>query len=113
MEHTMHLYQHPFDMVIAGTKTIDIRINDTKRRNVKIGDKIKFINLDNENEHVTVGVVGLMTFDSFWTFYRMVPLVLCGYSEAEVATASPKDMVYYSEKEERKNGVVGICFQLL
>lgn len=114
MEHTMHLYDRPFRMVAHGYKTIDLRINDEKRQSVSIGDLITFYNLDSENEEqISVVVIGLITFGTFKDLYREVNLLKCGYTAGNVEFASPKDMVYYNTDEERKYGVVGICFRLL
>ena len=41
-------------------------------------------------------------------------LLECGYTEADIETASPDDMnVYYSKDNQQKYGVVGIRIALL
>ena len=42
MEHEMKLQPEYFDFILNGTKRIEIRLNDEKRQQIKIGDTIKF-----------------------------------------------------------------------
>ena len=58
-------------------------------------------------------VVGIIThndiFDSFVELYKSLPLLECGYTDANINIASPYDMEkYYSKEEQQKYGVVGI-----
>ncbi len=44
---------------------------------------------------------------------QVLPLLQCGYTEDELATASPADMdAYYSPDRQARYGVVGIELQL-
>ena len=45
MIHKMKLNESPFERIKNGTKTIEFRLYDEKRRQVKIGDKIEFSKL--------------------------------------------------------------------
>ena len=45
MLHHMKLQQEPFRKVMAGDKTIELRLNDTKRQRIRAGDQIEFLNL--------------------------------------------------------------------
>lgn len=38
----MKLQQKPFDSIKTGQKTIEMRLNDEKRRLINIGDEIEF-----------------------------------------------------------------------
>lgn len=40
MIHYMKLYNEPFQMIKKGEKTIELRLNDEKRRKLKKGDTI-------------------------------------------------------------------------
>ena len=42
MTHNMQLKPEPFAMIKDGTKTIELRLYDEKRRNIKVGDRIVF-----------------------------------------------------------------------
>ena len=94
-------------------KTIELRLYDDKRRKIQTGDRIKFVNTEN-NDMLEVEVIELFVFDSFKTLYAELPLLECGYTEKGIGTASPNDMdLYYSKEKQQKYGVVGIKVALL
>lgn len=113
MTHSMQLQPAPFEMIRNGTKTIELRLFDEKRKKIQIGDTILFTNTASK-ETIRVKVLELLVFDSFETLYRRLPLLDCGYTEDDIDTASPDDMnAYYPEEMQRKYGVVGIRVALL
>ena len=106
--HHMNLNPSPFGMIKSGKKTIELRLWDEKRRLIAPGDRICFTNTAT-GETLTKTVAKLHRFDSFEELYRALPLLQCGYTEADVHTASPGDMAqYYSAEQQRRYGVVGI-----
>ena len=112
MTHFMQLQPSPFEMIRNGTKTIELRLYDEKRRKIRIGDTISFTNTVSK-EVLSVKVLELSVFDSFEMLYRQLPLSACGYTEEELDTASPDDMnAYYSREMQQKYGVVGIRIAL-
>ena len=113
MTHSMQLQPSPFEMIRDGTKTIELRLLDEKRKKIRIGDTIVFTNTKSK-ETIEVRVLDLLVFDSFETLYSKLPLLECGYTKDDVGTASPDDMnAYYPEELQRKYGVVGIKVALL
>jgi len=113
MTHSMQLQPSPFEMIRDGTKTIELRLLDEKRKKIRIGDTIVFTNTESK-ETIEVRVLDLLVFDSFETLYSKLPLLECGYTKDDVGTASPDDMnAYYPEELQRKYGVVGIKVALL
>ena len=44
MNHEMNLHNEPFKKIMEGTKTIELRLYDVKRRALKVGDVIEFTN---------------------------------------------------------------------
>ena len=110
--HEMQLQPEPFAMIKSGSKTIELRLYDEKRRKIQIGDTILFTNTEN-GEHLSVRVLALSVFDSFEELYRNLPLLKCGYTEEDIASASPDDMdAYYSKEKQKEYGVVGITIVL-
>ena len=112
-EHVMNLTPAPMQEIRTGNKTIELRLNDEKRKQISVGDTIKFINTDS-NDTLRVKVVDLFFFSSFAELYDNLPLLNCGYNEDNINTASPEDMeMYYSREKQNKYGVVGIEISLL
>ena len=111
MKHEMKLHDQPFNSIKNGTKTIEMRLYDKKRRLIKIGDIIEFANRYTE-EKICVEVIKLHIFNNFEELYKKFDKVLLGYKENE--EASPNDMnIYYSKEEQEKYGVVGIEIKLI
>ncbi len=111
-EHFMNLYAQPFQMIKSGRKTIELRLWDEKRQNIKIGDTIIFTNTT-DGEKLEATVLNLHRFNSFQDLYQALPLLKCGYIQENVHEAKASDMdVYYSKEEQEKYGVVGIEISL-
>ena len=108
MIHNMKLTPAPFDAIKRGEKTIELRLYDEKRRKIRVGDKIVFTNTET-GERLCAAVVALHLFESFAALYQSLPLLKCGYTETTLSHADPADMDrYYSAKEQRLYGAVGI-----
>ena len=108
MIHNLNLHSRPFEMIRSGRKTIELRLYDEKRQKIKVGDRITFTNTET-GEKLTKTVKALRRFDSFETLYKTLPLLQCGYTEADVDNAHPSDMAqYYPPEEQAQFGVVGI-----
>ncbi len=112
MLHLMKLHPGPFELIVNNKKTIELRLNDEKRKLIKLGDFIKFTN-NKTNETCLVRVIDLHYFDSFKTLYQNLDLIKCGYLENELENANHQDMDKYYSKDEQDNfGVVGIEIKL-
>lgn len=109
MTHQMNLHAAPFDMIECGIKTIELRLYDEKRRRIAVGDEIVFTHAKNSSRTLHCRVAALHIFSSFEELYSVLPLLKCGYTEDDVASASPSDMeLYYTKEQQAQNGVVGI-----
>ncbi len=109
MKHTMSLSLTPFyNKVKSGTKTVELRLWDEKRRQIKIGDEIEFTNGDDKT---LVGVVGLMLSDTFENLFTMFDVADAGIDD--VPTALAKIAEIYPLSRQQGNGVVGIKIKLI
>ena len=108
MIHHMKLHASPFENIKSGEKTIELRLYDEKRQQIQAGDQIVFTN-NATGETLETRVVKLHLFDNFEELYNALPLLRCGYTAEDIDSAHPSDMEqYYSLKEQKKYGVVGI-----
>lgn len=111
MKHEMKLNNEPFECIKNGTKTIELRLNDEKRKQLIVGDYIEFTNRVT-NEKLLVEVIDLFKYNSFEELYKHFNKIEMGYSINE--EANPKDMEnYYSKEEQEKYGVLGIKIKKL
>lgn len=109
MIHKMRLKPQPFHAVKAGYKTIELRLNDEKRRLLKTGDYIEFTLIGNPDEKITKKITALHEFPDFAEMYRNLPLLKCGYTPFTLHEAVPERMeLYYSKSEQQKYNVLGI-----
>lgn len=101
-----HREDEPFQNILKGIKTMEIRLYDEKRQKIKIGQKIKTINRDDESQTLMVEVIGLSRFPNFKTLFKVFGDKIKDY-EKEILRR-----VYTKEKEE-KYGILVIHFRLL
>ena len=111
MTHKMKLNEEPFEKIKNGSKIIELRLYDEKRRKIKVGDTICF---RSKTDKLTATVKALHIFKNFEELYAALPLDKCGYSADELPTASPDDMLeYYTKEQIEKYGVVGIEIEVI
>ena len=107
--HIMRLHPSPMKLMREGTKTVELRLYDEKRKQISVGDRIAFANAENETDVLQATVLALYVFASFDELYKSLPLSECGYTKDTLPTASPRDMDRYYPKEKQKRfGVVGV-----
>lgn len=108
MHHEMNLRPSPFAMIADGRKRWELRLNDEKRRMIAVGDTITFACTADERR-VTVRVTALRPFADFAALYAALPLLECGYTPEDVASADPRDMEqYYPAEKQHECGVLAI-----
>lgn len=105
-KHSMNLQDLPFKLIEEGSKTIELRLYDEKRRKIQVGDIIEFNN-DNADYIINTKVINLHVFSNFKELYDNFDKISIGYREDE--EKNPSDMEqYYSKEKIKKYGVVGI-----
>ena len=70
MLHKMKLNESPFERIKNGKKTIEFRLYDEKRQQIKIGDKIEFSKLPDLQEKLLVDVIELYRANTFENLFR-------------------------------------------
>ncbi len=108
MLHKMKLNESPFERIKSGEKTIEFRLFDEKRQQIKIGDKIEFSKLPELQEKLIVDVIDLYRDDTFENLFRKL------YSnEEEIKKKTESLHKYYSYEKEKEYGVLGIKIDLI
>lgn len=103
MLHKMKLNESPFERIKNGTKTVEFRLYDEKRQQVKVGDKIEFSKLPDLQEKLVVDVIGLYKEETFEKLFRKL------YTDEEEIVKKTKSLYQiYSPEKEKKYGVLGI-----
>ncbi len=113
MEHTLKLQPEYFDFVLNGTKRIEIRLNDEKRRKIELGDTIKFFKEPALSECFTVKVIGLLRYNSFMDMFKDFEIdILSDKSMTKDQLINSLEQFYPKEKQEQY-GVLGIRIELI
>ena len=113
MIHEMKLQPEYFNFILNGTKRIEIRLNDEKRQNIKLGDKIKFLKEPDLNESFEAQVIGLLRYNSFEEMFKDYDIsILSDKSMIKEELISVLEQFYTKEKQE-KYGVLGIRIELI
>ena len=107
MIHYMKLRNDPFERIKNGSKKIEIRLYDEKRKLVKVKDEIEFTNLEN-NEKIKVRVIKIHKFKTFKELFDYFDNSYFGSSSHDYNIMYD----YYSKEEEKNYGVVGIEIKL-
>ena len=107
MLHKMKLNESPFERIKNGTKTIEFRLYDEKRRKVKIGDTIEFSKLPDLEEKLLVDVIDLYREDNFEDLFKKLY-----ESEEEVTRKTNAMHEIYSQEKENEYGVLGIKMKI-
>lgn len=101
----MKLQTSPFEKIKAGSKTIEIRLNDEKRRLLKIGDRIVFSLMTDPSQKIEVEIIDLYKHPSFLELFDV-------HSASDFGGTDKAELMgirkYYSEEDEQKYGVLGI-----
>ena len=108
MKFHMKLLKEPFDNIKNGTKTIEFRLYDEKRKQIKVGDIIEFSLLPDLNEKIETKVIELYRANTFEELFRKF------YTD-ENETENKLESIHsiYTLEKEKKYGVLGIKLELI
>ena len=113
MEHEMKLQEKYYNFIINGTKRIEIRLFDSKRQQIKIGDTIKFLKEPELNEYFNAKVIGLLRYNTFNDMVKDFDIsILADKSMCKEELLKVLEEFYPKEKQEQY-GVLGIKFELI
>jgi len=106
----LHLDDDIFKIVKNGSKDIEIRLNDDKRKKLNIGDNLIFINRLN-NEKIEVKISNLEIFsniDELCNKYDIRRMYKDNVSKEEFIKLINR---FYSDKEIENLGILAITFR--
>lgn len=109
----IHLDSDIFENVKHGTKNIEVRVNDEKRRRLKVGDKITFLRRPDEIDSIDAIVEDLIYYKDFKELvedYTIEELYTAGYSKEDFLTLLKR---FYSDDEINEYGTVAIKFKII
>ena len=111
MEMKIHLHEDVFEIVKHGEKDIEVRLNDEKRRKLKIGDTLIFLKRPLDDEEIKAKVVDLKYYNDFSSLVddlEMKRIYLENYTKEMYLKEMER---FYSIEEQQNYGVVAIVFK--
>ena len=113
MEHKMNLQPKYYNFILNGTKRIEIRLLDEKRKQIKIGDTIKFLKEPNLKESFQAKVIDLLIYDSFEEMFNDLDISILAdksMTKEELMTILEQ---FYPKEKQKQYGVLGIKIDLI
>ena len=109
--HEMSLQPKYFDFIKDGTKRIELRLYDEKRRSIQLGDIIEFAKSDDEK--FKAEVVGLLRYNSFADLFEDFDISILADSSMTKQELLEVLGEFYSEEKQAEFGVIGIRIKLI
>ena len=113
MEMIIHLDSDVFSVVKNESKNVEVRVNDSKRRKLNVGDTLIFLKRPNDDEEIRGTVTKLVYFNNFLEVvdnYPIERLYLDNYNKEDFIKLLGR---FYSDEEVKEYGVVAIEFELV
>lgn len=111
MLHQMKLQPEYFNYVKNGTKRIELRLNDEKRRIIQLGDEIEFLKEPNLDESIKVKVCALLNYPSFSDLFNDFNITVLADTSISKEDLLQELGKYYTIQNQEKYGVLGIKFE--
>ncbi len=106
----MNLANLPFKQTKEGSKVVEVRLNDKKRKLLEVGDIIIFKNLQT-NETISKKIINLIKYDNFIDVYNSYESMLIGARGYSLEQYLESMYKFYTKENELKYGVLAIVLQ--
>ncbi|MEV6608084.1 ASCH domain-containing protein [Kutzneria sp. NPDC051319] len=106
--HEMGIYKRYFDLIATGRKTTEVRVNDSSRRNIKVGNLIRF---RCQGDEVLTKVTKVTRYDSFEEMFAHEPVASVNPLATREDQLANIRQIYPPEREAL--GVVAIGIELV
>lgn len=109
----MAITHNQFELIKNGTKTVEVRLNDAKRRQLRPGNRITFNDLTT-GAQLRVQVTAIDHFARFAELYSAFSGLAVGAGvEDSVAKMTQDTYQHYTPQQEQANGVLAIHLTLI
>ncbi len=109
----MGLQSEFYYYMLNGNKRIEVRLYDDKRKNIKLGDTIKFMLEPDRKEYFYAKVIGLLRYNSFNDLLNDIDISLVAPSRYDKNSFINELEKYYPKDKQLKYGIIGIRIELL
>ena len=109
----MRLQEKFYHFIKSGTKRVELRLLDEKRKAIRLGDEIVFVNRADENDTVHAKVKGLLYYDNFEDLFLDFDIKMLADETMTKEELLGELAKFYPAEEQAELGVVGIRFELI
>lgn len=112
MKYEYRIYEKVYNDMLSGKKTIEFRLLNEKSNNMQIGDKIKFIVVDNEEKYLIAEVIDKLIYanlDDLWNNKARLNNSL-NYTKEEFINAFNS---IFGKENVSKSKIVGLKIKIL
>ena len=113
MNHSIKLQPEYYNYILNGTKRIEIRLFDEKRKLINIGDKIRILKEPDLVESFEVKVVERLRYKDFESLFNDFDISMLADKSLTKEELLDDLEKYYSKEKQEKYGVLGIRIELL
>ncbi len=113
MEHAMGLFEEYLNDIKNGNKVIEVRLNDEKRKKIKVGDTIRFIQVPDEVEEIRAEVKGLTVYPTFKEMYEDISAEDMGAKGESTGQMVENTYEIYTPEQEQEYGTLAIRIKYL
>lgn len=107
IRHSMKLNAIPFEVTKTGLKTIEIRLNDNKRRGIKPGDDVEFQKAGSD-ETVQAKVISVRPYKTLHELTLKEDFSKTGGIYSDRAKWTEAINSYYSREDQSRYGLLSI-----
>ena len=109
--HTMRLHNRYFYYIKNGSKRIELRLYDEKRKQIQLNDIIQFSNEQQEN--IFAKVIGLLHYKNFNDLIDDLDINLLADKSISKNDLLKDLNTFYSLAQQKQFGVLGIRIELM
>ena len=108
MEHILKLQPKYFDYIDKGTKRIELRLYDEKRKKINIGDTIIFRKEPELEIEMKVKVIGLLRYNTFKELFEDFNIEVM--ADKSMTKQELLDVLeeFYTPEKQMEYGIIGI-----
>ncbi len=107
----MGLYGEYFKSIKEGQKKVEVRLNDEKRRMIKVGDTIEFIKVPEQDETLQVKVTDLKIYNTFQAMYEDIPFQYFDCDGWTMQQILDETYEIYTPEQEKEWGTLAITIK--
>ena len=106
--HEMKIKPEYYELVKEGTKKYEVRTNDDRRKQMKIGDYILLMKEPELEERLLLEIINKIEYPNFTVLYDSLPKKDVGFEGRETADIVQELRRFYTEEQENQIGTVAI-----